>query len=276
MHWIWNDFILVKYSDLVAQNIIITKEFVQRICNRNFGIGSDWLIVVDKWVKKEFKFTIYNPDWSEAEMCWNGIRCYMKFLVDKVLTEQNNIDVETKVDVLNLQIKDDVITVSMWTPKIIQELTYNTKKLWDVFMLKVEDRAFKFTPISMWNPHAVIFLKPWELSSFDLEKYWKSIENNTEIFPKKTNVEFLEVLSSTEMNMRVWERWAWETLACWTWTCASVVAWILAWYLEKDTFIKVNLQGWILEIKWSWNKNDQVIMKWKAETTFEGVYYVKE
>lgn len=276
MHWIWNDFVVVKNSDLEKNNIEISKEFIKRICNRNYGIWSDWLIVVDKGKKEKFKFTIYNPDWSEAEMCWNGIRCYMKYLVDNNLTIKSKLNVETLVDVLNLEIENDIVTVDMWTPKIIKELTYEQKKLWDVFLLKSEDRAFKFTPVSMWNPHCVIFLKKWELKNFELEKYWKQIERNTDIFPKKTNVEFIEKISNKEINMRVWERWAWETLACGTWACASVVSWILAWELEKNEFVKVNLAGWDLEIKWSWDKKDSVIMRWKSETTFEWVYYVKE
>lgn len=276
MHWIWNDFIMVSKIDLDENKIELTTEFIRKICDRHFWIGSDWLIIVWKWKKEKFKFSIYNPDWSEAEMCWNGIRCYMKYIVDKSFTDKKDLKVETLVDVLNLQIEDDIVTVNMWSPKVIKELTYKTKQIWDVFMLKADDKYFKFTPISMWNPHAVIFLKNNELANFELEKYWKLIENNIEIFPKRTNVEFVEILSSIEINMRVWERWAWETLACWTWTCASVVAWILAWYLKKDEFIKVNLSWWILEIKWDWDKNHGAIMKWKAETTFEWVYFVKE
>lgn len=276
MQWIWNDFVIIKNIELEEKGIELTTNFIKRICNRNFWIGSDWLIVVGKWIKTEFKFTMYNSDWTEAEISWNGMGCYIKYLNDKKLTKKLIINVETLSNILKLELYEDVFIVTIWIPKIISEFTYRTKSLWDSFLMKIDERVFKFTPISMWNPHCVIFLKNWELVNFELEKYGKHIENNIEIFPNKTNVEFMEIISNLEINIKTWWRWIWEALASWSWACASVVAWILAWKLEKDEFIKVNLSGGILEIKWSWNKKDSVIMKWKAETTFEGVYFIKK
>ncbi len=210
---------------------------------------------------------MYNPDWSQAEMCGNWIRCYMKYLLDNNLTDKTNVDVETWVGILNLDIDWDTVTVDMWTPKLIFELALWHQKIWDTFRIEAEDRKFEFIPVSMWNPHAVIFLDE-NINDFDLNRYWKSIESNTEIFPKKVNAEFVNKVSDKEINMRVFERWAWETLACWTWACACIVAWIASWKLLKNEFIRVNLKWWILDIKWSWDMNDSVTMKWKAETVF--------
>ena len=97
---------------------------------------------------------------------------------------------------------------------------------------------------------------------------------NIDIFPKKVNASIINIVSKIEINMRVFERWAWETLACGTAASASVVAGISSWKLQKDKFIKVNLSWWILNIKWAWNIEDPVIMKWAAETTFTWEYFI--
>ena len=280
MHGIWNDFIILNNCELELKSIELNKEFIQKICDRNFWIWSDGLVIIDKWIKTDFKYVMYNPDGSKAEMCWNWIRCYMKYLTDNGIINRNSIDVETWIWILNLSIKDDIITVNMWKPSKIEKLVYTTKKLWDKFPIKIENKEFIFTPVSMWNPHAVIFLRDINISwvtieNIDVKKYWSLIENNTDIFPNKTNVEFIYVKTSKEVDMRVWERWAWETLACWTGACAAVVAWILWGRLEKDKFIKVNLKWGVLEIKWSWDEKDSVIMKWWAEKVFDGIYFIK-
>ena len=279
MHWIWNDFIMINNTDLEKYKIELTSKLITKMCNRNFWIGSDWIVVITKWKKWPFKYIMYNPDWTQAEMCWNGIRCYMKYLIDNWISNESNINVETWIWILNLDIDKNIVTVDMWKPGRIKNLVYKSKKLWDRFPLKVEKAEFTFTPVSMWNPHAVIFCKDINLSwvslkSLDLKIYWAAIENNTDIFPERTNVEFAKIISEAEVNMRVWERWASETLACWTWACATVVAWILAGRLIKNEFIKVKLAGGDLEVKWSWNEKDSVIMKWEATTVFEWNYYI--
>ena len=279
MHWIWNDFIMINSVDLDILKIDLSSELIKSMCNRNFWIWSDWIVVITKWKVEDFKYIMYNPDWTEAEMCGNGIRCYMKSLIDQWITDQTNLDVETWVWVLNLDIEKNCITVDMWKPSKILNLAYENKKLWDKFPLKVENWEFIFTPISMWNPHAVIFCKDMSalgvsLATLNIKFYWNAIENKTDIFPDRTNVEFVKVISDKEVKMRVWERWADETLACWTWACAVVVAWILNWRLAKNEFIKVGLAGWTLCVKWSWNEKDSVIMKWDATEVFEWYYHI--
>lgn len=275
MHWIWNDFIVIEDLYLKENNIILDEKLIQKLCDRHFWIWSDWVIIIEKWIKTKFKYRMFNPDWTEAEMCGNWIRCYMKYLLNNNLYDKKEINIETWAWILNLTIDDNVVTVDMWKPKKIKWLGCENLRLWDKFFIKVDYKNFAFIPISMWNPHAVIFTKYSNDEHFDIIKYWKAIEENTDIFPQKTNVEFVDVISDVEISMRVWERWAWETLACWTWACASVVAWILDWSLEKNKFVKVNLIWWILEVMWSWNENDHVIMKWVAETVFKWVYFIK-
>lgn len=275
MHGTWNDFIIIRNTDLLTLNIKLTPDLISKICDRNFWIWSDGLLIVTKWETTEFKYIMYNPDGTQAEMCGNGIRCYMKYLVDNNLTSKKEIDVETWAWILHLSIDEDIITVDMWNPWRIKELIFESQKLWDRFFIKSEWSEFAFTPVSMGNPHAVIFLKRDKVRDFDIEKYGKNIERNTEIFPNKVNVEFINILTPSEIDMRVWERGAWETLACGTGACASVAAWILRWHLETNTFIKVNLIGWVLEVKWTGNKQNSVIMRGPAETVFSWEYLIK-
>lgn len=268
MHWIWNDFIVIKSSDLEEKNIELTKSLVQKMCDRNFGIWSDGIVIITKGDSTEFKYHMYNPDWSEAEMCGNGIRCYMKYLLDEKLTSSKNVDVETGAGVLKLEIDDEnIVTVDMWKPQLTSHENINNK-------IESSGREFSFSEVSMWNPHCVIYLEE-NIWDFDLNKFGAPIESNTSIFPNKVNVEFIRKISETEIDFRVYERGAGETLACWTGACASVVAWINLWFLAKNTEIKVNLQGWNLFIKWSWNLRDSVIMKWEAKSVFEGEYIIK-
>lgn len=274
MHGTGNDFIVLYEKDINDGGVELTESFIQKICNRNFGIGSDGLLVVANSDKADFKYDMYNPDWSKAEMCGNGIRCYMRYLLDSGLTEKKNVKVETLAWLLDVYYEDNLFTVNMGAPKKIKELSFENKKLGDRFFLKADGRDFLFTPISMGNPHAVIFLNE-PVKEIDLRMYGPLIENNTEIFPERTNVEFINVLSDTQINMRVWERGAGETLSCGTGACASVVAWILAGFLKEDTFIEVNILWGTLYVKWSGNEKDSVIMRGWAEITFEGNYYIK-
>jgi len=269
MHWIWNDFIVIKNSDLEKENIKLDKKLVQKMCDRNFGIWSDWIVIITDWKNTKFKYHMYNPDGSEAEMCGNGIRCYMKYLIDEKLTSSTNVDVETWAWILKLDIDEkNVVTVDMGYPHL------TSPKGRGIAHIISADREFDYFAVSMWNPHCVIYLEE-DVWDFDLNKFGSPIESNTDIFPNKVNVEFIRKISETEIDFRVYERWAWETLACGTGACASVVAGISQGFLEKNKEIKVNLQWGKLFIKWSGNMQDSVIMKWEAETVFEGEYLVK-
>lgn len=266
--WTWNDFILIdqfnwKLSDLdLSSNTVL----VQKMCDRNFWIWSDWIVLIKNWEKEKFRYQMFNPDWSEAEMCWNWIRCYLKFLIENnYCSGSEELKVETLAWILKLKMDWNLVVVDMWAP-ILESLKIPAKiQKWEIESL---NRKFEFRAVSMWNPHCAIFIEE-DLNSFDLNSYWKEIESNTDFFPNKVNAEFLNLNSSTEVSMRVFERWAWETLACWTGACASVVAGILDWKLEKWQEIKVRLKGWDLFISWSWNSEDSVIMKWPAEKVFE-------
>lgn len=266
--WTWNDFVILDFFDWKLDWFELTAKIIRKICDRNFGIWSDWIVIVYNWVNHKFAYRMFNPDWSEAEMCGNWIRCYMKYLLYKWYLWENKTFVETKKWVLHLSLINGLVVVDMWKPILIDE---NIPVVKNVRKVISKDREFDFTPISMWNPHAIIFLQD-DLYSFDLINYWKPIESNTTIFPNKMNVEFINVNSKNDINMRVFERWAWETLACWTWACASVVAWIINWYLDKSKQTTVHLKWGDLNISWAWWIDDSVIMSWPANIVFEGEF----
>ena len=276
MHSVWSDFVILNDSELKQKNIELSKEFIRRICDRNFGIWADGLLLITKWKKTDFKYIIFNLDGSETKICWCALICYMNFLFYNNMLVKKNINVETWIWILTLSIRDNVVTVDMPPPSRIKNLLYKTKKLWDKFPIKVDNTEFIFVPISMWNSHAVIFVKDLTfIDCFCLEKYWPLIWNNKDIFLSKTNVEFAYVYSDIEIKLRIWGRWIWEMLACWSCACATVVAWILWWKLKRNVFIKVVLKWGNLEVKWSWNIKDSVIMKWRAEVVSEWVYLLK-
>jgi len=270
MHWIGNDFIVINQKDLDKENIKLTKDLVQKMCDRNFGIWSDGIVIITEWEKTKFKYHMFNPDGTEAEMCGNGIRCYMKYLLDEKLTTSKNVDVETGAGILNLEIDEkNIVTVDMWKP-MLEHKDFPQNK----WKIKSADREFEYMAVSMWNPHCVIYLDE-NIWDFDLNKYGAEIEKNTKFFPNKINVEFVRKISDTEIDFRVYERWAGETLACGTGACASVVAGIVSWKLAKNKEIKVNLKWWNLYITWSWNLEDSVIMKGEAESVFKWEYFIK-
>ena len=259
-------------KDILNKKIELNKKFITKICNRNFWIWSDGLLILDRSNKANFKYMMYNPDWSSAEMCGNWIRCFMKYLLEEWITNKQEISVETWAWILELKQNWENIIVDMWIPKFDKKSIWISKKANINGIVESSGRQFEYLSVSTWNPHAIIFVED-DLKKFDVAKYWAEIESNINIFTNKVNVSFVEKISDTEINHRVYERWAGETLACGTAVTWTVAAAIKQWILKADREIKVNLKAGILYIKWSWKENDWVIMKWPAEITFKWEYY---
>ena len=214
---------------------------------------------------------MFNSDGSEAEMCGNGIRCVGKFVYDKKLTDKTTLTIETLAGIkqLKLNTKDgevETVRVDMGEPILDPEKIPVNAKETPVKGLKIEaiDKIFEFTCVSMGNPHAITIVENTE--KFDVEKYGKVLEVD-QIFPKKTNVEFIQILDKKHIKMRVWERGAGETLACGTGASASVVACVLNKLTDRN--VLVELLGGNLEIEWN-EKDNHVYMTGPAVTVFEG------
>lgn len=274
MEGIGNDYIYVNCFQETVEN---PADFSVKYSDRHFGIGSDGLILICPSEIADFKMSMYNADGSQAEMCGNGIRCVGKYVYDYGLTSQTEITVETLAGIkyLTLHVEDGKVrevTVDMGEPIFVpSEIPVDLSKLSmetgsrvvDV-PIEIADKEYRMTCISMGNPHAVVFVDG--VKELPLEQIGPLFEQHP-VFPKRVNTEFIEVLSDTEVNMRVWERGSGETLACGTGACASAVACVLN-HKTKDEIV-LHLLGGDLKVKWDQEKN-RVYMTGPARVVFDG------
>lgn len=240
MHGLGNDYV---YMDAIHQTIEEESSLAQFVSNRHFGIGSDGLILICKSEIADFKMRMFNADGSEAEMCGNGIRCVGKFVYDKGLTKKTMVDIETLAGIktLKLNIKEgkvETVKVDMGEPVLEPEKipVIATEKPVKNLSIKASDKEFTFTCVSMGNPHAITIVKDTE--NFEVEKYGKILEVAS-VFPKKTNVEFVEIQDKEHIKMRVWERGSGETLACGTGACATAVACNLNGLTSRQVYLEL-------------------------------------
>ncbi len=270
MHGLGNDYVYMDCTKSgVPDNV---SDLAQFVSNRHFGVGSDGLILICASDTCDFKMKMYNADGSEAQMCGNGIRCVGKFVYDKGLTNKTNITVETLagVKVLQLNIKNgkvETVKVDMGEP-ILEAIKIpviaDEKEVVKNLKITALDKEFKFTCVSMGNPHAITIIE--DVDSFNVEKYGSILEIDRH-FPEKANIEFIQIIDRNTVKMRVWERGSGETFACGTGACATTVACILNGFIEDEVTVK--LLGGDLNIKW--NKEDNhIYMTGPATTVFEG------
>ena len=271
MHGLGNDYV---YIDAINQKIENESSLAKFVSNRHFGIGSDGLILICKSEVADFKMRMFNSDGSEAEMCGNGIRCVGKFVYDKRLTNKTTVKIETLAGIktLILNTKDgkvETARVDMGEPILEAEKipVISTEEPVKNLELEAENKKFKFTCVSMGNPHAITIVE--NTKEFDVEKYGKVLEVD-KAFPKKANIEFAQIVDRQNINMRVWERGAGETLACGTGACATAVACNLNGLTDRK--VNIELLGGTLNIEWNETDN-HVYMTGPAVTVFDGELY---
>lgn len=243
-----NDFVILDYDELQKMNMEIS-EAAKVLCDRNFGVGADGLIVPDTKQngKTDIAWFFYNSDGTSAQMCGNGIRCFAKYVYDKGLVKSKKFSVMTLAGVIIPEIQDDgTVRVDMGVPILNEpEIPFKGER-----EISVQDRTFDITPVSMGNPHCVIFTKEDTMKM--AKKYGPDIEIHP-YFPEKTNTEFARVLSKNEIELTVYERGCGITLACGTGACATTVAAVLNNLTERD--VKVKLPGGAVNIDWSGNQD---------------------
>ena len=261
------------YVNLFEETLEKPAEMAIKVSDHHFGIGSDGLITIGPSEIADFTMHIYNADGSEAEMCGNGVRCVGKYVYDHGLTDQTTVRVETGAGIMVLELnvengKVATVRVDMGEPIFEPEKIPVVAEKNPVLMepIVVGDKEWKMTCVSMGNPHAVVFVD--DVKNFPLETYGPLFENH-ERFPKRTNTEFVKVVSPTEAYMRVWERGSAETWACGTGTCATVVACILNGFTERK--VLVHLLGGDLVIEWD-EETNHVFMTGPATELFCGEY----
>ena len=268
MHGCGNDYV---YVNLFEEQLENPAEVSIKVSDRHFGIGSDGLITIGPSDKADFRMHIYNADGSEAEMCGNGIRCVANYVYDHKLTDKTEITVETGAGILTLILfpkdgKVEQVRVDMGEPILEPSqipVVADGDKVIDE-PIEVGGKTWNMTCVSMGNPHAVVFVD--DTASFPLETYGPLFENH-ERFPKRTNTEFVQIISRTEANMRVWERGSAETWACGTGTCACVMACILNGKTEDK--VLVHLRGGDLTIEYD-RESNHVFMTGPATEVFSG------
>lgn len=269
MHGAGNDYV---YVDCFREEVANPAETAIKVSNRNFGIGSDGLILIMPSDKADVRMRMFNSDGSESEMCGNGIRCVAKYAFDHGIVTKREIKAETGAGILTLQLfpdeagKVEKVRVNMGIPRLTRgEIPMTGEGSSRVINepLNILHTTFHITCVSMGNPHCVIFVD--DVEKFQVEKYGPLIENH-DLFPRRTNVEFVQIISRNEVRQRTWERGAGETLACGTGASAVCVAGSLNGLTEKK--ILNHLSGGDLELEWS--EDDHLYMTGPAVEVFSG------
>lgn len=275
MHGAGNDYVFV---DCFAQPIPGNPSaLARRISDRHFGVGSDGLILICPSKIADARMWMFNADGSEAEMCGNGIRCVAKYLYDYGICRKREMTIETGAGIKHLQLfveGDRVrhVRVEMGVPRFRPEEIPTTLRAASgnpedpvvEVPYQVGGMEVKLTCVSMGNPHAVIFVE--ELLDDWVQGLGPAIER-ADVFPRRTNVEFVRVLSPQEVQMRVWERGSGETLACGTGAAAVCVAGVLTGRTQRQ--VKVHALGGVLELEWN-ATDSQVYLTGPAEEVFRG------
>jgi diaminopimelate epimerase len=275
MHGAGNDFIVI---DAINQQIDvdgISADQWQRLADRRFGIGADQILVVERPIDAgvDFRYRIFNNDGSEVEQCGNGSRAFVRFVVDKGLTRERSIRVQTMSGIINPRLEDDGnVTVNMGAPRLEPaEVPFDSagldgkpegeETLWP---LPVGGEATQISVVSMGNPHAVQVVH--NVDTALVEQTGPLIEHH-ERFPKRVNAGYMQVVDRGHIRLRVHERGAGETLACGTGACAAVVAGIRRGLLDSP--VRVSARGGELSIAWA-GAGQPVYLSGPAVSVFEG------
>lgn len=263
-----NDYV---YINGFTEKITDKPAFVRAISDRHFGVGGDGAIFINPSEEADFEMEMYNADGTRAEMCGNGIRCVAKYVYDKGLTDKKQISIVSfgNIKYVDLYVEDGLVNtvkVNMGAP-ILEAEKVPVKSAMPQSVdepITVNGKEYRMTCVSMGNPHAVIFMK--DIANLDIASIGPLFETH-EVFPNRTNTEFVEVIDRTHVNMRVWERGTGETLACGTGCCATVVACVLNGLTEDK--VTVHVLGGEIEIQWDREQN-LIYMTGPAATVFEG------
>lgn len=268
MHGCGNDYVYVNCFEEKVEN---PSEAAIKVSKRHFGVGSDGMILICPSEVADFQMKMYNADGSMGEMCGNGIRCVAKYVYDHGMTDKTHITIETGAGIkdLDLTVEDgkvSMVRVDMGEPILeaakIPVVSEKEKVINEPIL--VQGTEWKMTCVSMGNPHAVVFVA--DTKHLAIKEVGPCFENH-KAFPNRTNTEFVQFISSKEINMRVWERGAGETWACGTGTCASVMACILNGY--TDDTVLVHLLGGDLLIEYD-RETNHIFMTGPATTVFDG------
>ena len=265
MHGLGNDFVVI---DAINQVIDLTSEQIRFIANRRLGIGCDQLLMVEAphSQEAEFRYRIFNADGGEVEQCGNGARCFARFVIEKGLTKNTNIPVETNSGLIVLSLEENgEVTVNMGVPDFEPaSLPFKASAASTLYELETSRGELGISAVSMGNPHAVLEVENVDHAAVEI--LGPEIEGHTQ-FPERVNVGFMQIISADSIKLRVYERGAGETQACGTGACAAVAAGRVLGKLAES--VKVSLPGGELVIRWA-GENEPIFMTGPATHVFEG------
>jgi diaminopimelate epimerase len=272
MHGLGNDFVLVDgFSESVPEDRY--SPLARAVCDRHFGIGADGLVFILPSRAAQFRMRIFNADGSEADQCGNAIRCVGKYLYDHGLTRKTRVVVETKREIcpLDLTVADGEVVVArvdMGEPAFRRAAVPMTgppdgEALNE--LLEVDGRPITVTCVAVGNPNCVTFVE--DVASFPIERLGPLLEHHP-AFPRRTNVEFIQVLAPDELRMRVWERGVGITLACGSGACAALAA--AARTGRSERAARIHLDGGTLHVEWA--ASGRLFMTGPAALVFTGEY----
>ncbi|MFM9834571.1 MAG: diaminopimelate epimerase [Methylophilaceae bacterium] len=258
-----NDFVVVDaFTSPVSLNAIQIK----KIANRFFGVGCDQLLLVERTntPNVDFCYRIFNADGGEVEQCGNGARCFVRFVVNKGLTNKHEIVVETASGIISLKLQEDgQVTVNMGKPRFEPtQIPFLVESKQSEYALTLNNRTISISAVSMGNPHAVTLVD--NVDTANVSDLGPQIESHAS-FPQRVNAGFMQIVNPHEIKLRVYERGSGETLSCGTGACAAVVSGIQLGLLQSP--VLVNTRGGQLKIDWH---GDAVMMSGPAEIVFEG------
>ena len=272
MHGLGNDFVIV---DAVTQRVELSAERIRDLGDRHTGIGFDQLLMVETPDDPEadFRYRIFNVDGSEAEQCGNGARCFARFVRDRELTRKQRIVLQTNTSTIACTLHGDRVEVDMGEPEFeparVPFLVEHATRVSDVeaispWRLDLEDGTVELIPVSMGNPHAVVFVE--DVSRAEVERIGAAVQQHA-AFPESVNVGFCQIVDPGFMRLRVYERAVGETRACGSGACAAVTAAISLNRMNHR--VKVSLPGGKLRIEWQ-GAGAETRMSGPAERAFEG------
>ena len=275
-HGAGNDFIIMNEKDLIEKGIPDYNELAKQVCDRHFGIGADGLLILKYVANMPFMF-YYNSDGSQAPMCGNGIRCFSNYLRNNNVEQEDSFIVKTLSGDLFIETNMDEeenrfsVKVNMGKPIFEVKKLINTDK--ERFLkekINIDGKEIEISYIFMGTDHSVIFVD--DFSEYDIDDLGKKIENYTELFPKKVNVNFVKVTDRNNMEVITWERGAGRTLACGTGATASAV--LGRMFDLTDEKVNVKVPGGQLTIEYS-QEGDDAFMTGLSEKIAEGNYIYK-
>lgn len=262
MHGIGNDFVVIDCMN--GENDYDYSTLAKAMCDRHFGVGADGLLVIQKSNIADAAMRIFNSDGSEAQMCGNGIRCIAKYIYDNCINRSKSLTIDTAAGIKQLELhtgkggKVDSVTVDMGKPSLNYEQLECS--------LDTSYGRFNVIPVSMGNPHGVVFVP--DLKLIDIPLIGSTLENHS-FWSDKANIEFVELVSPHRLNQLTWERGVGETLACGTGACAAATAAVASRRCEWP--VEIKLAGGVLSIDFN-PSNGHLLMTGSTTSVFSGTY----